>query len=269
MAAEIGAVHTPFSKSIVKHLHGHDYLVAKPVVEADLVINLPKLKTHTLTLYTGAVKNLFGTIPGRRKRQLHLRAPGVGDFSQVLVDVLELVHPQLTIMDGILGQEGSGPGFAGTPHWYHCISASTDAVALDSVMARAMGFRIGEIQHLVLAEQRGLGVHSPAHIEIAGQPDILQFGRLKLPHSHWYFNVPSWLSAPIHKFVRLQPRLDPGRCNGCGTCVDSCPVHVITPGTPVTFDLKGCIGCLCCAEVCPQGAITARRSLLAKLAGIS
>jgi uncharacterized protein (DUF362 family)/NAD-dependent dihydropyrimidine dehydrogenase PreA subunit len=268
IANELGAIHTPFASSIVKHLHGQDYLIARPILEADLVINLPKLKTHTLTLYTGAVKNLFGTIVGRRKRQLHLRAPGVNDFSRVLVDILELVQPQLNIMDGIVGLEGNGPGFAGTPHAFHCLAASSDPVALDATLAHAMGFRAGEILHLVQAEQRGLGVQKPGRIEIVGRPSVLRFGRRKLPRSHWYFNIPAWLSAPIHRQVKLRPHLDAGRCNGCGTCVEACPVHVITPGMPPRFDLKNCIGCLCCAEVCPQGAITSHRSLLAKLAGV-
>ncbi len=268
VANATSAVHAPFSGSVVKRLRGNDYLIARPVAEADLVINLPKLKTHTLTLYTGAVKNLFGVVPGRRKRQLHLRAPGVADFSTILVDILELVRPQLTIMDSVLGQEGSGPGFAGTPHAYHCLAASADPVALDSVLARAMGFRAGEVLHLALAELRGLGAHSPARIRIVGRHAVLRFGKLMLPRSHWYFNVPSWLSAPLHKQARLRPRVDPARCTGCGTCVEACPSHIIAPGTPVAIDLKGCIGCLCCGEVCPESAITTRRSLIARLAGV-
>ena len=93
------------------------------MLDADLVINLPKMKTHTLTRYTGAVKNLLGVLPGGRKREIHVRAPGVTEFSRALVDILELVRPQLNIMDGILGMEGNGPGTSGTPHAYNLLAA--------------------------------------------------------------------------------------------------------------------------------------------------
>ena len=145
IAARTGSTMVPFEEVSWHSVNGTDYFIARPVLEADLVINLPKLKTHALTLYTGAIKNLFGAIPGTRKRELHFQAPGVQDFSSILVDVLELVQPGLTIMDGLLGQEGNGPGSGGTPHWYGCLAASTDPVALDTVMTEAMGYRPGEV----------------------------------------------------------------------------------------------------------------------------
>jgi len=150
LAERTGARLVPFDEVSWKRLNGHDYFIARSVLEADLVINLPKLKTHNLTLYTGAVKNLFGTIPGTRKREVHFRAPGMQDFSLVLVDVLELVQPGLTLMDGVLGQEGNGPGMGGTPHWYECLAASADPVALDAVITQALGYRPGEVLHLSL-----------------------------------------------------------------------------------------------------------------------
>ncbi len=251
-----------------KRLNDNDYFIADPVLEADLIINLPKLKTHALTLYTGAVKNLFGTIPGTRKREIHLREPGVEDFSQALVDVLELVQPGLTIMDGVLGLEGNGPGRGGTPHQYGCLAASADPVALDAVMAQALGYGVGEVLHLAQAERRGLGTANLAQVEIKGDRQALNFGAVNLPKAHWYFRVPSWASAPLRKAVRVRPLLDPSKCIGCGLCVDVCPPEVITPGHPPKFDLSGCIGCLCCTEVCPQGALTPQRNWVAKLVGV-
>ena len=85
VAAQVRAKPVPFDGVTWKRLNTTDYFIARPVLEADLVINLPKLKTHTFTLYTGAVKNLFGVIPGNRKREVHARAPGIEDFSQALV----------------------------------------------------------------------------------------------------------------------------------------------------------------------------------------
>lgn len=267
VAGRTGATLVPFNEVTWKRLHGNDYLLARPVFEADLIINLPKLKTHTLTLYTGAVKNLFGTIPGSRKREMHLRAPGIQDFSRVLVDVLELVRPGLTIMDGVIGQEGDGPGAGGIPRRYGCLAASADPVALDTVLAAAMGFRAGEVLHLAEAGRRGLGNAEPATIQIEGDRQVLDFGRVHLPGSHWYFRAPAWISAPLYRSARLRPRLLPALCASCGRCAEVCPREAIVLDGLPRFDLERCVGCMCCAETCPQGAITTRRGLVARVIG--
>jgi len=268
VAERTGANLTLFDGVTWKRLNGHDYFIAPQVLEADLVINLPKLKTHALTLYTGAVKNLLGTIPGTRKREIHLRAPGVQDFSQALVDVLELVQPGLTLMDGVLGQEGNGPGMGGTPHQYGCVAASADPVALDAVIAQALGYKPGEVLHLGYADERGLGTSNPAEVQVEGDRQALDFGAVNLPKAHWYFRVPSWASAPLRKAARVRPLLDPSKCIGCGRCVEVCPQEIITPGHPPEFHLDNCIGCLCCTEICPQGALTPHRNWVAKLVGV-
>lgn len=266
--SELGAKHVPFRGAVLKELNGQKYYIARPVLDADLVINLPKLKTHALTLYTGCVKNLFGVISGGRKQELHVLAPGIRDFSAILVDILQLVKPALNIMDGVMGLEGNGPGVAGTPHAYNLLAASTDAVALDAVIARAMGFPPRAILHLEMAGSRGLGTSDPDEVESIGDPSLLDFGKLDLPRSPWYSRVPSWISAPFKPLVRVKPKLDPALCTGCGTCVRACASNVITPGKPVSFDLSRCIGCMCCVEVCPESALTPQPSLLAKLLGL-
>ena len=268
VAERTGARLVPFDGVTWKRLNGHDYYIARPVLEADLVINLPKLKTHLFTLYTGAVKNLFGAIPGTRKREMHCRAPGVGDFSQALVDVLQLVRPELTLLDGVLGQEGNGPGTSGTPRGYGCLAASTDPVALDTAITQAMGYRPGEVLHLAQAGLRGLGVSDRAVVRVVGDRGALGFGTPHLPRSHWYLRVPSWVSAPVSSAIKIRPRLAASMCNGCGSCVQACPRDAITPGQPPVIDLQRCVGCFCCAEVCPQGAITPHRNLIAQLLGV-
>jgi len=255
----------PFDRVKWRRLDGKDYFIAPPVLEADLVINVPKLKTHGLLLYTGAVKNLFGVVPGTRKRELHTHAPGMQDFSQVLVDVLELVRPGLTIVDGIVGQDGTGLGAGGTPHRYACLAASTDPVAVDTVVTAAMGYRAGEILHLAQAGARGLGVSDLRDIRVEGDRRVLDFGSLRLPHSRWYLRVPSWVSVPVRGLLKTRPYVVTAACVGCGRCATVCPRQVITPGHPPAFRLDDCIGCLCCAEICPEGAVQAHRALAARL----
>jgi uncharacterized protein (DUF362 family)/NAD-dependent dihydropyrimidine dehydrogenase PreA subunit len=267
-AEACGAEVVIFDTAAWKAHRGTDYMIASPVVEADLVIDLPKLKTHMLTLYTGAVKNLFGVIVGRRKREHHLQSPGVDEFSNILVDVLELVRPGLTIMDGILGIHGNGPGMSGVPHRYGCLAASCDPVALDAVLTDAMGYRGGSVIHLSRADERGLGVSDPNLARVVGDADALQFGTLKLPKAYWFLRAPPWVAAPVRRLARVRPRVEASSCIGCGRCVEVCPKDVITAGKPPTFELRDCIGCLCCAEICPRGAIHPRRSLVAQLIGL-
>lgn len=271
VADATGARLVPFDRAVWREVGGRDYPIAAPVLEADLVISLPKLKTHTLTLYTGAIKNLFGTVPGTRKREIHFRAPGLPDFSRALVDVLELVRPRLTIVDGVWGQEGNGPGSGGTPRLYGCLAASEDPVALDRVLSGAMGCRRGDVLHLEEAAARGLGEGDPARIRVVGDTHVLDFGPVRLPGVHrWLrFPVPRWLAAPLRRATRRRPRItDPASCIGCGQCAEACPREAIAPGKPPRFDLERCIGCMCCAEICPQGILVPQWGRLAKVFGV-
>ena len=264
-AEACGATLVPFESVVWKQNHGDDYFIARPALEADLVINLPKIKTHAMTLYTGAVKNMLGVIVGERKMEMHIRAPGTPDFSRELVNLLELVPPGLTIQDGIIGQEGNGPGAGGTPHAYGCLAASTDPVALDTIISQSMGFEAGAVLHLAQAGERHLGVSNYDKIRVVARSGVLDFGPLTLPDAHWYLRVPSWLSAPFRDVLKLQPVVNNVTCTGCGKCAKACPGQAITTGKPSRINLKKCLGCMCCSEVCPEGAITSQHGRLARL----
>lgn len=271
VAGATGARLVPFDRAEWRRLRGQDYFIVRPVFEADLVITVAKLKTHTLTLYTGAVKNLFGTIPGIRKREVHYRAPAVPDFSRALADVLELVRPGLAVMDGVVGQEGNGPGAGGIPRRYGILAASADAVALDTVLSQAMGCRPGEVFHLQEAGARGLGVADPAAIEVVGDRRALNFGPVRLPAVQRFLRVPlpGWLTAPLRRATRVRPRLTtPADCRKCGQCAEAYPRGAIPASFPPRFRLDLCVGCMCCAEVCPQGIIAPDRGPLARLLGL-
>jgi ferredoxin len=172
-----------------------------------------------------------------------------------------------------LGQEGNGPGTGGTPREYGCIAASTDSVALDAVLAQAMGYRPGDVLHLAQAAERSLGTVEVRAIRIEGDRRALDFGAWNIPRERWSSrtHVPAWVSAPVQKAVRVRPVLGAAACVGCGACVEVCPKAVITldtPGRPPRFDLDRCIGCFCCAEICPQAALTPHQNWAARLFGV-
>jgi uncharacterized protein (DUF362 family) len=104
----------------------------RPVIEADKIISIPKIKTHMMTVYSGAVKNLFGIIPGSYKPEYHLRFDDAEDFADLLLDICSFAKPTLTVMDAVIGMEGYGPT-NGSPKKVGLVISSTDPYSLDAV----------------------------------------------------------------------------------------------------------------------------------------
>jgi uncharacterized protein (DUF362 family)/Pyruvate/2-oxoacid:ferredoxin oxidoreductase delta subunit len=234
--------------------------LAREVFEFDTVINLPKLKTHTQMVLTMAVKNLFGTVVGTDKASWHLRAGRDFDtFATILLQIYEKVRPALSMMDGILGMEGNGPN-NGTPRHIGIIGASTDAVALDSVLCRLLGFNVEQIRTCAVARKMGLGATEPDHIEQVGDSlDGFPLRGFKAPKSA----TMAWNMSPrnpLRKFLEsnliTRPDIDTGTCRNCGVCMDHCPPKAIreVDGLMV-IDRKKCISCFCCHELCTNNAI--------------
>jgi uncharacterized protein (DUF362 family)/ferredoxin len=247
------------------------YHLARAAVEADVVVTLPKLKTHALTLLTGAVKNLFGCVPGVRKAHYHAAEPSVERFSGALVDIYQLLRPGLAIMDAVLSMEGNGPG-AGTPRHTGYLLVSYNGVAVDTVAAHLMGVDPRAVPTTRLAAARGLGPDTLDGVELVG--DSLREARAAFAG----FELPALagarlarsgrVPAPIMRaavgLLKSRPRADRKLCTGCRLCLDSCPVQAIAmtgravpPGAvalPV-IDYGRCIECLCCHELCPRKAM--------------
>ncbi len=239
--------------------------IARPVLEADLVINLPKLKTHTLTLLSGALKNMYGAIPGFRKAMWHKEAPRPRDFSQVIVDVFSAVQPQLTIMDAVDAMEGDGPS-AGRPYRLGLVLASADAVAIDTVACRLIGLRPGKVHMIGLAAEAGLGLGHDEAIEVVGEPlRPVRKGSFRLPSNAIMELLPPILVNLAGSFFWMRPRLDADRCTGCQKCIEACPVGALSAngGTP-HINHHVCITCWCCHEVCPEQAVGIEKSWLAR-----
>jgi uncharacterized protein (DUF362 family)/Pyruvate/2-oxoacid:ferredoxin oxidoreductase delta subunit len=246
---------------------GRIYHLSAVLDHVDVVINMPKLKTHGLTLFTGAVKNCFGLIPGYQKTNFHKKAPKVEPFSEILVDIFSLAKPHLHIMDAVIGLEGNGPSANGSPRKIGLILASGDGVSLDSVAARIIGFGEGRIATTRIAAERGLGEGRLSHIQIEGPPlSGIAVPGYALP-THYFLNlVPTWLVKFAERYVWVRPKADPVECTRCGVCIESCPVQCISPGDGgiPTIDYSACINCLSCDESCPHGAMIQEMSWLAR-----
>ncbi len=229
--------------------------VSRAVVEADVIISLPKFKTHGLTVMTGAIKNSYGFLPGAQKARLHRIAGNPLRFHEAVVDVFGIRVPDLFIVDAVVGMEGNGPASTDLRD-IGLILASDNAVALDSVIATMMGCDPGKLRFLQKAQEKGLGEHDLSKTEVVGT--LRQVPDFKLPPLGGEAILGN---KAIQEMMRsktlLRPQADPELCTGCGTCVDLCTVSAlsISDGLP-QVDADTCITCFCCQEMCPEKAIT-------------
>ncbi|MDD4890768.1 MAG: DUF362 domain-containing protein [Phycisphaerae bacterium] len=145
------------------------FTVARDVLEADRIINLPKLKAHKQLGLTAAIKNMFGCVAGKRKAWWHFRA---GDsrnyFGWMLVELFDLLRPCLTIVDGVVGQEGDGP-IKGTPRRFGWLVGGVDGIAIERVCAELTGFAPEELRTLAAARTLGIGQPELEQIEVVGR----------------------------------------------------------------------------------------------------
>jgi len=268
VAEETGAQLVEFENKGVSLTKVRDkqYFIAKIVHEADVVVSISKLKTHSLTLMTGAIKNIFGVIPGIKKAEYHRQAPELHDFASILVDIFEAVKPQINIMDAIIGMEGNGPS-SGMPVHIGYLLGSNDAVALDSIAAHLMGFGDDEVITTSLASERGLGVGKRDEIEIVGTSfNDLPKENIVLPTKRLQNYIPDFLIKFIGKLIWIRPIANKSKCRKCGLCIKNCPVNAMTPRDGIPhIDYNVCIKCFCCDEICPYGAIEQDMSRLVKL----
>ena len=229
--------------------------ISRAVLEADVIISLPKFKTHGLTVITGAIKNSFGFLPGAQKAKLHKAAGGPGPFHDVIVDVFRLRVPDLFIVDAVIGMEGNGPASPDL-RAIGLILASDNAVALDAVIAQMMGLAPERLRFLRRAKELGLGAYDPNTIEIIGEPK--QLAGFKVPQLGGEAILQNEaVQTFLYKKTLLRPQADPELCTGCATCVDQCPVSALSMDDNLPqVDVDACITCFCCQEICPEKAIT-------------
>ncbi|MFZ7126875.1 MAG: DUF362 domain-containing protein [Desulfobacterales bacterium] len=228
--------------------------VSSAVLDADVIISLPKFKTHGLTTMTGAIKNSYGILPGAQKARLHKLAGSPERFHDLVVDVFRLRVPDLFIMDAIVGMEGNGPASPDLRE-IGLLIASDNAVAMDAVVAVMMGLDPGSLRFLRKAREAGLGDYDIGSIDLVGSLSPIPNWQLP-PRAGEAIQGHAPLQEMMTQRTRVRPQADPDLCTGCGTCIDQCPVGALSMRNDLPeVDVDACITCFCCQEMCPEKAI--------------
>jgi len=270
----------PEKAAILDYKEGKYYRyfeVIPEILDVDMILNIPKFKTHELTYMTGAVKNLFGLVPGLKKSQMHIRFPHKDSFSRYLLDLHDAVilgikptMKVLHIMDAVMALEGRGPGSSGTPRKMGAIIAGQDAVALDHTAVKVAGLDAGQVVTIMEGFATGKWVSGPHDIEILGESpeEMLMHGFVpaESPRRSMRFLYRLMEKRIIKDLFLARPLPDEKKCIQCGRCLKICPAEAITRPSrgllaPV-IDYRKCIRCFCCSEICPEAAISLKKGLL-------
>lgn len=241
--------------------------VLKPLADADVVVNLPKLKTHTMMTYTGAVKNMFGAIAGTAKADMHLRMPDYDKFADCLIDIFLSVKPTLNIMDAVIGMEGYGPT-NGNPRHLGVLLASQDGFSVDAAALKMIGLPVEKVPVIRNARDRKL---LDEEIQFIGEPiENFMVKDFVIPLLNDHQRVDKFsrgMMKHIKRWIRPRPVIQDSRCVKCGNCAQNCPPGVITirQGGKSSIEYKDCIRCFCCHELCAHNAVTIHRNLLSRL----
>jgi uncharacterized protein (DUF362 family)/Pyruvate/2-oxoacid:ferredoxin oxidoreductase delta subunit len=268
---DTGATFAPFCDSVRVGPVGRTFRqleLAQDILDAEVIINLPKLKTHGMMGLTCGVKNLFGAVVGMRKPALHLQAGADKSlFALMLLELADHIRPALTIVDAIVGMEGNGPG-SGDPVPIGALLAGSDALAVDSVATRLIGMTTADVWTQRLAQQTQRYGSQLADVKLLGDSlEDLAVPRIRPAQSaDMVWGLPQWLHSPLRRSLSARPYVDHHRCRQCGLCVKHCPPQAMRLAHGrLHIDYKRCIECFCCQELCPYGALMTRQGLLLRL----
>lgn len=269
VAEEEGAEWVDFSEGLqVDNPTGkvvRNFTIAKAAVEADVLVSVCKLKNHQLMYFTGAMKNLFGCVPGLLKPQFHMRFTDRARFGQMLTDLNAALRSDFSIMDAIVGMEGPGPG-SGYPRKIGAVLASRDPVALDRTACRIIDLDPRLVVNLEDALTRGLWIAADDEIEIVGaDPRELRIADWK--HIPREAGGERKIPPAFRNLFVSRPFFSRRRCIACKACVTICPGAALelVPDPKargkksVKVDYDKCIRCYCCHEVCADDAIVVRK----------
>ncbi len=256
--------------------------LSREALDADVIINVAKVKTHGAMTVTLGVKNMFGCVVGKAKTQWHFKAGrDAAAFARMLVDIYATLAPALTVADGIVGMEGNGPS-SGDKRRLGWIAASPDAVALDRIITEILRVPLDRMYTLQAAKQAGVGETDIERIEVLGDSieAACAAGQIDRRPLELPADVPlerSRLGELMRRVLKRrftpEPVIDNKICTRCGTCIEVCPSQAMSfermrkkkgdYDKKVVIDRMACIHCFCCQELCPEGAITIKSGSLA------
>lgn len=237
--------------------------VLKPFHDADIFINVSKIKSHGLTVYTGAAKNLYGLIPGLEKAQIHARFPEKDDFSDFICDLNTTLPPDISILDGIIAMEGNGPT-GGEARFAGVLIGSKSTYSADLAGCAICNFDYREIPLFTRAITHGICPDGLKNVELMGD-DLGKYviKDFKKPDSHsgGLVRLITEISNPsLRNLLRSRPKVNKKKCVGCGECVKCCPQKTIElKNKKAIINNKNCIFCYCCQELCPMKAVDLKR----------
>ena len=247
--------------------------IITPVYEASAVINLCKMKTHLFTMMTGAVKNIFGVIPGLTKPGYHAKLQNPQRFAGMLLDLAQYISPRVSIMDAVVAMEGDGPG-TGDPRQVGLLIGAENPLALDLVAGEIMGIDRTQNSIILEAEHRDLQPNRLEDIEIIGadlaEVKVPDFKQPRVAPGNFGLDPMPWHQQILQPFFKnaytLRPRVIWERCIACGSCIEGCPMEAVSFVKEKAFiDDDKCIRCYCCHETCPEEAIGLHSSWLYQL----
>lgn len=257
MVPFIDAEKVPFPEGVV----AKSFELTTALKRVDGVISLAKMKTHTLTVMTGAVKNLFGLVPGIRKAGYHLRMQTPETFSAMLVDLAECVRPRLTIVDAIVAMHGDGPA-AGIRMDVGLIVSGEDPHALDAFLAEIADVDAGCVHTIRIARERGLipPTFSPSDLVTGNITDFKIHGFTAPSAPRYLRGAPRILYRIAGDTMARKPSFSRRNCTKCDRCVEACPGGALRMGPKRPhIDRNLCIRCYCCQELCLDNAVSLKR----------
>ncbi len=249
--------------------------IIDPIRNADVIVNISKLKTHSLTGMSAAVKNFFGTVPGVEKFEMHARFPEIADFSAMICDLCEMLCKNkevIAVCDGIVGMEGNGPT-GGTPKAFGVLMTSRSPFCLDLVAEELLGLE-GTVTIQNVARERGLSPETAREITVIGNTvSECKASELVLPDAQSGFilkKLPTFMGGRLARAFQPRPVINSKTCIGCGKCKESCPMHTISiketaHGKKAKINSSKCIHCYCCQELCPINSVKIKKNILIKL----
>lgn len=250
---------TPIEVKIPDGQFVKSLIIAKEVLNFDKIINLPKLKNHSLTQFTCATKNIYGVVPGLRKTQYHMRFPHAYLFLKMLIDLNRIIKPTLSIVDGVIGMEGEGP-LGGIPKKVGVIMAGVNSIAVDYVAAKIINYDPDQLLLIKIAKESGFGGYSKDKIIVKGDKidDLIvkDFKTLR-PADLVGHGILFKIKRLIYKRILIkEPVVKRKMCQACQECIKICPAQTISlKNKKAKIKHNKCIHCYCCAEMCRYNAI--------------